>query len=233
MNKPRLGNYRNSEFLQYLKDVLELVNQYDVQLLGVTEQRNALATSTAALDAVFQHDQSNKVTQVLLDLDTKRGSMYSGIKSILEGNTHHFDLVKQEAAKRLLFNFTSYGKNVTRMNYQAETATIDSMLADWNTDPTMQEAVVLLQLSEWVVELQRINTLFNERYLASISETAANPRISFSTLRNDGIVAYRALVARIKAFMTLEANEAYTQVYSEIYELARQYNQVVKFRQTK
>ena len=183
MKEPFLSHYRNSEFLQYIKDVLELMNRYDASVLGLTEQRDALVAIIVTLDAAFQLDQRNEFTQVLLDLDTKRGNVYRGIKSILEGNTLHFSLTKQEAAKRLLFNLTSYGKDVIRMNYQAETAILDSMLADWNTDLTLQEAVVTLQLSEWVTELQRINIVFNERYLASVSETSANPPQSFSALR--------------------------------------------------
>lgn len=230
MRKPRLGNYRNSEFLQYMKDVLELVNRYDVHLLGLTEQHDALATLTDKLDAVFQQEQRNKITQELLDLDAKRDRIYKGIKSVLEGYANHFNVIEQEAAKRLLFNLNSYGNNVTRMNYQAETAIIDSMLADWNTETTMQEAVILLQLSEWVSELQRINTLFNKRYLVRVSDTAANPIMSFSRLRPDCLTAYRMLIARMKAFAILETNDVYEQLVNEINELAKQYNLVVKLR---
>lgn len=50
LKQPLFRYYRNSEFLQYMKDVLELISRYDVSLLQLTEQRNALATSIQELE---------------------------------------------------------------------------------------------------------------------------------------------------------------------------------------
>lgn len=144
LKQPLFRYYRNSEFLQYMKDVLELIHRYDVSLLELAEQRNALATSTQALAAVFEPEQQQKMTEELVDLDAKRDSLFIGIKHLLEGNAHHFNSTKQEAAKRLLFHLHSYGKNIAYMNYQAETAVIDSMLSEWQTETNLQGAVALL-----------------------------------------------------------------------------------------
>jgi hypothetical protein len=213
-----------------MKDVLELLSRYDVSLLGLTEQRNALATSIEALAAVFEPELQQRMTEVLADLDAKRDSLFIGIKHLLEGNAHHFNTTKQEAGKRLLFHLQSYGKNIPYMNYQAETAVIASMLSEWQTETNLQEAVVLLQLSEWVATLQDANTQFNEQYLRRVKETATADTPSFSSLRTHAKTDYRALVARINAFMTLDTDATYAKLYQALYELARQYNQVVKVR---
>ena len=230
LKQPLFRYYRNSEFLQFMKDVLELVNKNNVSLLHLTEQRDALVASTQALATVFELEQQQQLTEILAALDAKRDSLLLGMKHLVEGNTHHFNPTKQEAAKRLLFHLQSYGKNINRMNYQTQTAVIDSLLSEWQTEMSLQEAVVLLQLSEWVTSLQETNTKFNKQYLRRIEETAASDTPSFSSLRTNSKTNYRALVARIKAFMTLDTDATYAQLYYAIYALARQYNQVVKVR---
>lgn len=228
--EPMFRDYRNSEFLQFMKNVLELVNNTDVSLLGLTEQQQALLGSTEALAAAFEPEQFQKSAEVLNGLDVKRDSLYVGIKHLLKGHGYHFIPTKQEAAKRLLFHLQSYGKGVNRMNYQEQTANITHMLSEWQTETILQEAVVLLDLSEWVTALQEVNTAFGNQYVARVYKMSDNVTPSFSSLRADTKVAYRALVARIKAFKVLNSNVVYAQLYRQIYELARQYNQVVKVR---
>ena len=228
--EPILNDYRNSEFLQYMKDVVKLVNAFDVTSLGLAALRDALTIHTEALATAFEQNTQHSYTKVLETLDAQRDQLFLGIKYVLQGNTYHFDAVKQEAAKRLLFHMQSYGKRVTRANYQAQTAIIDSMLADWNTESNLQEAVTLLKLTEWITRLQEVNREFNEHYIARVSDTAANPMVSFYSLRTDAKTSYRSLLAAIRAYQTLNANEAYAAIYHKIFELARQYNQVVKMR---
>ncbi|WP_298427809.1 DUF6261 family protein [uncultured Kordia sp.] len=228
--EPMFRDYRNSEFLQFMKNVLELVNNTDVSLLGLTEQQQALLVSTEALAMAFEPEQFQKNAEVLESLDAERDSLYVGIKHLLKGHGYHFNPTKQEAVKRLLFHLQSYGKEVNRMNYQAQTANITHMLSEWQSETILQEAVVLLDLSEWVSTLQEVNTAFGNQYVARASEISANATPSFSSLRTATKAAYRALVARIKAFMVLNSNVVYTQLYRQIYELARLYNQVVKVR---
>ncbi|MBC8757219.1 hypothetical protein H2O64_21295 [Kordia sp. YSTF-M3] len=230
MKEPMLGRYRNSEFLQYMKDVLELVNRYDVATLQLTTQLNVLASITHQMETVFEQDQRNEITQELLDLDTKRGNVLRGAKLILEGCTYHSDVVIKNAAKKLLHNLHSYGTNIPRMNYQSETAVIDSMLAEWETEVTLSAALNLVPIATWISELKTVNSTFNDRYLARIKEVAENPIVSFYSLRTDGAAMYRALVSRLKAYMILGETATYQEIVNEIYELAKLYNQTVKMR---
>ncbi|EDP96158.1 DUF6261 family protein [Kordia algicida OT-1] len=230
IKQPMFRYYRNSEFLQYMKDVLAIVNSVDVLSLQLTEQVQLLTMHTNKLLEVFEQEKQQKITEALLVLDAKRDSLFIGIKRLLEGNTHHFDFIKQAAAKRLLSHLESYGKDITRMSYQAETAVIDSMLSEWHAEANLQEAIVLLELTEWTEALQDSNTQFGELYVTRIAETAATKKPSFSSLRTDAKKAYRAFIHRIEAFVVLNINEAYTQLQREIYELTKQYNQLVKAR---
>ncbi len=91
MNDPMLARYRNSEFLQYMKDVLELVNANDVDVLQVTAQRDALATLITKMDDLFQQEQGSGITQELIDLDDRRDKAFMGIKATLDALNYHYD----------------------------------------------------------------------------------------------------------------------------------------------
>ena len=180
METPIYSRYRNSELLQYMKDVLELVNANDVDVLQLTTQRDALATLTNQMDDLFQQEQSSGITQELIDLDDRRDKAFIGIKATLEANQYYFDETVKDAAASLLYNMNNYGTNIPRMNYQAETAVIDSMLSEWETETVLIAAITTLRLGDWIAELKTANQVFNDRYLARISESAANPATSFT-----------------------------------------------------
>ncbi|MBC8755930.1 hypothetical protein H2O64_14725 [Kordia sp. YSTF-M3] len=230
METPVFSRYRNSEFLQYMKDVLELVNAHDVATLQLTAQHSVLTTVTDQMDDLFQQEQSSGITQELIDLDTQRDKAFMGIKAILEGYQYHYDEAIKNAARNLLFNLNNYGTNIPRMNYQAETAVIDSMLSDWETETKLVAAITTLKLADWIAELKTANATFNDRYLARVSETAANPATSFTAIREDGTIAYRKLVSHIEAHATLGSNVIHQELVSEVGVLAKQYNQTVGLR---
>lgn len=230
MNDPMLARYRNSEFLQYMKDVLELVNSNDVDVLQVTAQRDALATLITQMDDLFQQEQGSGITQELIDLDDRRDKAFMGIKATLEALNYHYDKAQQSAAGSLLFNMNNYGTNIPRMNYQAETAVIDSMVSDWETETALSRAVTDVQLDAWVAELKTANAAFNARYLARISESAANPATSFSAIREQGTTTYRELVAHVQAHATLGSNVTHQELVNEFSVLAKQYNQTISLR---
>ncbi|WP_420572926.1 DUF6261 family protein [Kordia sp.] len=230
MEIPVFSRYRNSEFLQYMKDVLELVNANEVDTLQLTTQRDALAVLTNQIDDLFQQEQSSGITQELIELDNRRDKAFMGIKALLEAHEYHYEEARQLAARSLLFNLNNYGTNIPRMNYQAETAVIDSMLSDWETETDLVNATTSLGLTNWIAELKTANQLFNNRYLARISESAANPATSFTSVREVTTKAYRELVAHTEAHATLGSNVAHQELVNEFGILTKQYNQTVGLR---
>jgi hypothetical protein len=230
METPNFSRYRNSEFLQYLKDVLELVNAQDVEALQLTLQRDGLQAEVSQLDTLFQQEQSSGFTEELLDLDERRDKAFIGLKGLLEAHQYHFDEATQTAARSLLFNLNSFGTNIPRMNYQSETAVIDSMLTDWNTEADLVAAVTTLNISSWVTELATANQTFNDRFLARISESAANPAMSFTNMRESSTNVYRELLAHMEAHAVLQNNAIYQTLLNEVNELTNHYNQTVYAR---
>ncbi|WP_430413122.1 DUF6261 family protein [Kordia sp.] len=230
MNTPMLDRYRNSEFLQYMKDVLGLVDAHDVPALTLTTQHNNLTEKIDLMDGLFQQQLSSGITQELIDIDTERDKAFSGIKGLLEAYLLHYDDAMVQAAKNLLYNLNNYGTGIPRMNYQAETAVIDSMLADWETNTSLSNAVATLGLANWIGVLKTKNENFTNRYLARVTESAAGTAASFTEVRIEGATAYRDLVAHISAHATLNSSEIHKNLEKEISVLAKQYNLTVNMR---
>jgi hypothetical protein len=230
MENPILDRYRNSEFLQYMKDVLEIVNDKNVDTLQLTTQRDALAVLSNQMDSLFQQEQSSGITQELIDLDTRRDRAFMGIKANLEAFAYHYDESLQAAARSLLFNLNNYGTNIPRMNYQAETAVIDSMLSDWETETDLVAAIATTQLTDWIAELKAANEVFNNRYIARVYEESATPGLSFTAMREEAVNSYKVLVAHIEAHATLGSNVTHQELVNQIGTLAKQYNLTVNLR---
>ncbi|REH56729.1 hypothetical protein C7448_101772 [Tenacibaculum gallaicum] len=230
MNSPYLNRYRNGEYLQYMKDILQLVNLQDVDALALTNPTNELTTIVNRIDVLYQQVQGSTLTQEIITLDTRRDKAISGIKMILNGYENHFNEAIVSAAKALLATINAHGTNIIRKSYQEQTAILDSISKDFETEPELIQAISLLDIATWVAELKNANTEFSTKYIERVGETAASPENNIEELRTEASLTYRKLVLHIEAHATLSENEAYPILLNEIDVLAKQYNLVVDNR---
>uniref|UniRef100_A0AB33KWL9 Hemagglutinin n=1 Tax=Tenacibaculum sp. Pbs-1 TaxID=3238748 RepID=A0AB33KWL9_9FLAO len=213
-----------------MKDILQLVNLQDVDVLALTNPTNELTTIVNRIDSLYQQVQGSTLTQEIITLDTRRDKAISGIKMILNGYENHFNEAIVSAAKTLLATINAHGTNIIRKSYQEQTAILDSISKDFETEPELIQAISLLDLTTWVAELKNANTEFSAKYIERVGETAASPENNIQELRTEASLTYRKLVLHIEAHATLSENEAYPTLLNEVDVLAKQYNLVVDNR---
>lgn len=230
MNTPYLNRYRHAEYLQYMTDFSKLLDKQDVEALGLTVQKTAMDTIVAKIDDAFKQSQGSGLTQEIIALDERRDRAIVGLRSVTDSFKYHFDLGIASAATVLYDNIASYGNNIQRLPYQEETAVINSIAKDWETEPELKSAVMTLALSKWHAELKDSNAMFSAKYLDRVGEAALNPLADLPDLREKATEAYRTLVSHIEAHATLTKTEAYTILLAQIDILAGKYNQVVENR---
>lgn len=175
---------------------------------------------------LYKKALASEKTAEILALDERRDDAVNGIYFYLLSHTYHFDAIVQQHAQFLLDNMELYGKGISRMNYQAETATINNILRDWEINPQLIAAVTALGLSQWVSELKNANTEFNSQYLSRTQEYGdANPE-TIKTKREETNAAYYALRNRIDALHLLAETPAspYTSLINQLNALTDQYN---------
>ncbi|MFC5048562.1 DUF6261 family protein [Aquimarina hainanensis] len=230
MNTPYLSRFRHGGFLQYMKDILSLLVQQDLNTLQLTTQKAALEAPVEKIDAAFQQEKGSTLTQEIILLDERRDRAIVGIKTLAEAYTYHFKAAVAEAGRAILSMIQAHGTSIQRMSYQEETATLDNIIDELENDRELVASVRRLHLESWVTELKSANTLFTHSYLERVEETAANQVYDIKELRKEATDAYRILMRHIEAHATLGNHEVYPILVNQIDVLAGQYNQVIENR---
>ncbi len=231
LTKPTFYKFRNSEFIQYLTYVKNIVILRDPQALKLAPQSATLIREIFAMDEVYKK-QINTITKDLETLDKRRDIAIIGIRIILEGYIYHFDQTKQNAAKELLQNIDDYDKEIAKQNYQVKTVTLNNLTHDWNTVLELKTALITLDLIDWAEELKESNQTFNKTYLEHNTEYIFDSKTDVTQLRNKVIECYTDLTNHIIAYATLQSSDVYENIIKEINALTKKYNDLVEKRET-
>ena len=230
INAINISILRNAEYLQFMKNVASLVQTNDPVVLNVATQLTTLNNSITVLDGLFKTESANEITQELVLIDERRDKAINGLSSVVAGYLYHFDTVLAQAANVLNDNLKLYGSGIAKQNYQAETATISSLVGDWEGKPKLSDALTALQLTAWKNELKAANILFDQRYLARTQEYgAANPD-TIKAKREETNAVYYTLRDFLNSFSIVQPTTTNTKTLNEINALVEQYNTLLNNR---
>ncbi|MCY1636318.1 DUF6261 family protein [Marinifilum sp. D737] len=227
INYPSL---RLNEFIQFYQDILKILGANDPEALKVKSQYDDLNALVAILASYYKPELGSEITAELQELDEKRDSALRGIELQVKSYTFHYNDSIRLAANLLSKFFEHYGAAISRLNYQAETSTINSLIEKLESEQKYADAVTALKLIDWKTELKSINTKFNQRYLARIEENADNPETTAMELRAGIAASYRSLTNYLQAYATLSTEGEYDKVVKLINELVDEYNKLIKSR---
>ncbi|MEA1849754.1 DUF6261 family protein [Chryseobacterium sp. MHB01] len=226
MNFIDLPKLRNAEYLQYVKDFSGIIALNNPATLQIDAKLSIFNTRISELENLYKKALANEKTQELLQLDERRDNAVIGINYYLLSQSYHFESARKENAQLLLDSISLYGSGIARLNYQAETATLNNLIRDWENKPELADAISYFQLSGWVAELKNANELFNTKYLSRTQEYGdANPE-TIKSKREEVNAAYYALRDRIDALHLLVETppSPYTTVINQLNALTDQYN---------
>ena len=229
MNAIELKLLRNAEYLQYVKDYLGIINLNNPEQLGIDAKLAVLTTKATELEALYKKALASEKTQELLALDERRDNAINGIYYFLLGYSYHYDADLQQKAQSLLANMALYGSGIARLNYQAETATLNNLLRDWENKPDLADAITSFNLTSWVNELKTANEEFNTQYLLRTQEYGDASPETIKSKREETNAAYYALRDRIDALHLLVETppSPYATVINQLNALTDQYNNLL------
>ena len=229
MNTIDLTKLRNAEYLQYTKDFAAIINLNNPSTLNIDAKFTAFNTKIAELESFYKKALASEKTKDIMALDQMRDDAINGVYYFLLGYSYHYDEQQRQNAQLLLTNLSLYGSGIARMNYQAETATINNILRDWENKTELEAAVGGVNLTAWVRELKTANDAFNEQYLLRTQEYGdANPE-TIRTKREETSSAFYALRDRIDALHLLSeiSPSPHSAVINQLNALTDQYNQLL------
>lgn len=229
MNSIDIQKLRNAEYLQYVKDYLGIINLNTPEQLEIEAKLTTLTTKSTELEALYKKALASDKTQELLLLDERRDNAINGIYYFLLGYTYHYEADQNHKAQLLLTNMALYGSGISRLNYQAETATVNNLLRDWENKPDLADAISSFNISAWVNELKTANEEFNTKYLSRTQEYGDASPETIKTKRDETNTAYYALRDRIDALHLLVETppSPYATVINQLNALTDQYNKLL------
>lgn len=232
IQKLKMSHLRNNEFLRFHKDLLTIVIQNNPETLNVTAPTTAYSGKIEELEKLYKTDTFNPITAEIEELDHQRDEVFIGIVNLLAGHANHFKHNMREAALLLQKDLQKYG-SVTRENYGSETTDLENIIIDWRTKQELTSAVNLLGLVVWLAELERVNQLFNSKYIARTGSYAAEPDETTKDKRVEVVAAYELLCKFLNSYAFLNDTPEYRKTISEINSLTEQFSFLLKQRKAK
>ena len=173
--------------------------------------------------------RKSAITAQIAQADELRDSLFRGFVMLIEAYCHHFTPAIEEAALRLKVVTDTYG-NIAIKTYDAETAAINSLIAEFNATHTADVAAV--NLAPWLGELQNRNNAFASLMAGRYTETAGKTPLRMADARKQAEQAYRKIVGRIDALVEINGLEGYTTLVAELNARVERFMNLVRMKQT-
>lgn len=223
------GNYRNGEYLQFMKNVLAIYQNYDTDALHLAARVQALTSSTTTMNEVFMAATAHELTPELQLLDQRRDKALIGIRLYLDCMTYKEEDTVVKAAQLLQANYFSHGDRIEKLSYQQETAVTDALLNDWATNPSLVAAQTTINITDWVALLKELNTQFNQLYVNRAQTTLKPGQIEEK--RTQMRTAYDELALDTMSYARIAENKtSYLEIIDDLNGLIGDYNQSVTLR---
>lgn len=231
LQKVKETKLRIPESNQFFGDVLGVCKKADPVALNFQAQFLGLEESHQELNKSFKKQKASMRTAELALLDARRDDAIICLRKLVDGYTNHHDESKKVAGKLLKLTIDKYGRQISKMNYQAETSVLDNVVVDLEDGGEKAAAVTLLGVSDTVAEIKASNGLFSATFLDRVGEDAAKAMVASGELVMECRGKYELLAKHIEANATINPSGAYTSLINELNALIEKFNTLLAIRQ--
>ncbi|CAL2107968.1 conserved hypothetical protein [Tenacibaculum sp. 190524A02b] len=230
-----LTKLRNAEFIQFIRQTIEFTKEKDLTVLPITDQLTQLEGKLAVLETLQKQEKANALTQEIEELDNLRDNAIKGISFITAGYTYSDDTAVKEAAITIQNSIKSYGygSGIAKLNYNAQTATVISILNNWEENVSLSNAITLLKLTTFKESLKNANMAFNTLYKERIQQYAADNPENLKGIRLETIPLYYEFRDYLVAYETINSTQIGKELISQLNALIDQYNVLLTARYSK
>jgi hypothetical protein len=224
LRKPDVTHYNISDHLEFHTLSYRTCEKYDFIVNAhplIENYRDALAME----ELVYKWFRKSEYTAKKAEADHARDHAVKGIEAVVRNDMKHFDPAVRDNALHLHMLLETYG-NITKADYDGETAAIDSLLARLQS-PAYNPAVLALGLTPWVNELHAQNELFKSYVDDAAQEQIEKPDTTPRTARHATDEALRKITEVVTSLIILKLPVEYTAFVEEFNTLVNHYNTLV------
>ncbi|WP_109832730.1 DUF6261 family protein [Reichenbachiella versicolor] len=232
MNTIHMNHLRNIEFSQFISDCLAILGQHDPEALNIKAEYDALKRSSTLLIQLMMPERGYALTKDMEATDERRDAATNGLLTVITAHQYHYDETIKSHAENLARQFNLYGSGIARQNYQEQTGSLTSLIADIKSKTEMSEAITALKLDDWLAELEDSNIAFSNLYLARNKTMVNQSPETVKETRNKIVMEYYALRDMLGAYNTVNKGaEPFSSAISEVNGIIDSYNQLLEKRQ--
>ncbi|MDB5196479.1 MAG: hypothetical protein JWP88_850 [Flaviaesturariibacter sp.] len=224
----RLSNADFIEFFNLLKGGITAGFEGATIPAPFAAKQTAVNKVLSDLEALHNNDPASHLTAEMLALDAERDSYIGGMSQVCRGHLSHPDDEMKGAAKLLVRSLQVHGPSIRSQGITEETATIKSILKDWNEKPEMAGAVAALRLGAWLTALERTNNNFEAKYLDRNLEGRSELPFTMKEKRQEARVVFDALMEKLVGYYSITEGDApWKNIVSDVNALIDRYNKML------
>jgi hypothetical protein len=231
LEKTRNYQYTNVLHLQFFIALLNLIKKFGANMLKIGDLFDRICRSVEKEESSHKVIRKSDISNLKAESDHVRDDIVVGIKKILESALHHFDVNVREASYRLKIVFDAYNKPtpLIHLGYDAETASINKLLQEWENK--YMSDLETVGLVTWVKELHERNNAFDELTRRYSEQLAEKPALRPKEARRETDELYKEILLVIGADIALENKNAEESIYApfvnELNVLIKHYNDLL------
>ncbi|MBK6362700.1 MAG: hypothetical protein IPL63_17205 [Saprospiraceae bacterium] len=228
LNVSTIKKLKNGEFLQIMKNTIELCEKSNPAALGLEIRLDDLRKAVAELEEVFQVAKGHDLTQLIDAADEKRMNVMRAIKNALK-SLELGDFDAKTSATLLKNNYENHANNMVKLSVPQKTASLDALRKDWTEDPDLKVAMESLGLTVWMDRLEKTNSQCNDIYLKRIETTKQSGKISEKRYVIKSL--FDDMIRDVEAHIRLNENkEGYVTFLQQINVLLSRFTFIIKAR---
>ena len=228
-----ISKLRNGEFITFGSDFHTIGSKYFATVPGLQAEMLLFTNAFKPMDIVYALEKGSPLSIKIEETDERRDDAITGIRLAADGYSHHFDLNYKAGADLIFRAINKYGSNIAKQNYMQETASINSLVADFEVAGPLKDAITLFGFTAWVAELKAANILFIELFLQRNEQLSQKPAEDLKTLRVAAKAAHDSFLLFLTASEKLNPSADLAKLVGEINSLLEKYNTLIAGRAVK
>ncbi len=175
----------NSEYTIFINQVINIVTKYQPEKLHLTKAFNKLAAFKPDLEKIKVQELGNAISTLLSNLDKERDILIDVIiaqvdtlgKVDLPSITPHVEVLTRF--------FDIHGRDIATTPYNPETKRIKDLMVDYKKKEDVLLAAETLNLKILFEQLEKVNTIFDEKFMQRTEEISAAEKIDTRAKRSE------------------------------------------------
>lgn len=194
IKKFSMGKLISTELYQFFVLIIGIVDAANPVVSKLKAERDALFAFLPKLQAAINREKAFALTKIIEALDIRRDTAISGFVMWATSLTKHPNAATKAAALVVKQYLDTHGSNIYALNYQAESAVLSKIVADYNSNASLKAAIDSLGGKDWIDEIDAANTAFIATFQQRSSDMGVDANAeSFYKLRTPANEAYKEL----------------------------------------